>query len=672
MRNSLVTTLIALLLTSVLAAGQAGSAGRVNKSDMDETCQPCENFYQYANGGWIKKNPTPAAYSRWGRFSSLSEANVEKLRPILEDAAAGKGTSSENAKKLGDLYAAFMDESGIESAGLSPIQPLLTEIDRIKEYADIGPAITRLHARGILVVFSFSASADLNNSKVNAAYVSQGGLGLPDRDYYLKDDNKSKEARAQYTSHIAHVLQPVDGTAGDATAQAESAVRLETRLAQASMGAAQMRDAQATNNRTSREQLRTLTVNLRWDDYLRQIGQSDVAEVIVRQPAFFKALDREIVSTPIADWKIYLRWQVLHRVITALPSKFEAENFRFYDKYLSGVKEALPRWRRAVSSIGGLMPDALGAEYVNRYFPPEAKVRMTELVENLRAVLRDDIAHLDWMTETTRKQAIEKLQRLKVRVGYPEKWRDYSDLKTDRSAYANNLLRTLQFSVKSNWDKIGKPVDLGEWPYPVWLVDAFAGINVITFPAGILQPPFFDRTQDDAANYGAIGAVIGHEITHHFDDSGRRFDAKGNLRDWWTSEDAKNYSARAECVEHQFAGYQIAEGIFHNGKLILGEAISDLGGLKLAYLAYQKSIAGRAHPSPVDGLTGEQRFFLSYGSIWGSNNRPESDRLRATMDPHPLERYRVNGTVSNMIEFAAAFHCKTGDPMVRTEKCQVW
>lgn len=673
-RKTMIQALSLALLLGVSATGQNSALhSGFDRANLDESVKPCDDFYQYATGGWRKKNPLPPAYSRWGTFSILAENNREKMRSILDAAVAGRPANGSNEQKIGDLYATCMDEKAIEAAGLKPIDPLLAEVNKVNDAHSLQSAVTELQNKGIRVLFSFGALPDSKNTSINIGYAGQGGLSLPDRDYYLNQDEKSKETRARFVEHVAKMFELMGDAPDKAAAEAHTVIGIETKLAAASMDRVQRRNPQLTYNKKTLAELKQLNSTFSWDRYFQSIGHPEIKEVVVSQPEFFKALDKEIASTSAADWRTYLRWHVLHSSAPALPKRFEDENFNFYGRYLQGQKEQLPRWQRCVTAVDGALGEALGREYVNKYYPPEAEARMKAMVGNLLAVLHEELSTVGWMSDATRKQAIAKLEAFTPRIGHTDKWRDYSLLKIDRSSYAANLQRAAQFAADYNLNKIGKPVEKGEWGMTPPTVNAYYNplYNEIVFPAGILQPPFFDFTADDAINYGGIGAVIGHEVSHGFDDQGRQYDAQGNLRDWWTAQDAKNYKQRADCIEQQFSNFKVAEGLNQNGKLVLGESIGDLGGLKLAYLAYKKSLGGKAAPV-IDGFTGDQRFFLGWAQVWAANSTPESERLRTQTDPHPLERFRVNGPLSNMPEFAAAFGCKTGDGMVRQPRCAVW
>jgi putative endopeptidase len=646
----------------------------LDPSDMDPTAAACTDFNAYANGGWLKKNPIPPEYSRWGTFSELTDRNRQALRTILERLVHEKNSPGSDEQRLGDFYASCMDESAVEAAGARPIEPELARIEKIANIADLETEVARLQARGVTALFAFGSQQDRKNSSEVIAGVFQGGLGLPDRDHYTKTDEKSQKIRDDYRAHLGKMFELLGDAPEKAQAEAKTVLTIESRLAEASMTRVERRDPDATYHRLDVSQLKSLTPSFPWTSYLRDIEAPPIASLNVAQPKFFEALNTEISQVPLADWKTYLRWHLVHWAAPRLSSRFVEENFAFFAKTLEGTQEIQPRWKRCVQATDAQLGFALGRLYVREYFPPEAKERADRMVQNLIAALRDDLAALPWMGEATRKAALEKLNAFTPKIGYPDKWRDYSSYAVDRGPYVINTLNGNLYETRRDVRKIGKPVDRTEWGMTPPTVNAYysAPRNEIVFPAGILQPPFFNANADDAVNYGGIGAVIGHEMTHGFDDQGRKSDAVGNLRNWWTPEDLKNYEARAACVEKQFDGYVVQGDLHENGKLVLGESIADLGGLTIAYRAYQRSLEGKPRPAPIDGLEPEQRFFLSFAHVWAENIRPEAERLMVTVNPHPLDRYRAIAAPSNMPEFQKTFGCKGADPMVRRERCQIW
>jgi putative endopeptidase len=524
--------------------------------------------------------------------------------------------------------------------------------------------------------FQSGSEQDFKDSTQVIVAVVQGGLGLPDRDYYFKTDDKSKGIREAFVKHVGKMLELLGDTPEKAAAGAKTIMTLETKMADASMTRVDQRDPAKIYHRMNTAQLKELAPDIMWSDYFKSIGLKAASDVNVAQPDYFKALNGLYKNVSLDDWKVYLRFHLVDSLAGALSDRFVQEDFDFKNRTLFGTKEIQPRWKRCARATDNALGEALGEVYVRKAFPPQAKARALEMVKNLEAALKDDLTALPWMGDTTRKAAITKLDAFINKIGYPDKWRDYSALSVDRVPYVLNVMRARAFENQRDLNKVARPVDKTEWGMSPPTVNAYYNpqINEIVFPAGILQPPYFDPNADDASNYGAMGSVIGHELTHGFDDQGRQFDATGNFKEWWTDEDRKKFEARAECIVKQFNGYEIEKGIAHNGKLVQGESIADLGGLVIAYAAWQKSLAGKPKPEPADGYTPEQRFFLAYAFGWATNIRPETARLLVNIDPHPISKYRVNGPVSNLSIFAQAFGCKEGDPMVRAaaDKCVIW
>jgi putative endopeptidase len=567
-----------------------------------------------------------------------------------------------------------MDEPKIESAGVAPVVPEMSRIDKITDLAGLQAEVARLQARGVRVLFAFGSAQDRKDSTQVIGFAAQGGLGLPDRDYYTKTDDKSKQLREQYLAHVAKMFGLLGDEAAGSASEAATVMQIETKLAEVSMTRVERRDPDATYHRMSPTELKTLTPAFSWPVYFREIGAPGIAAVNVAQPDFFSKVDGYLSAIPLADWKVYLRWRLIDAAAPGLSSKFVLEDFNFGGRILQGTTEILPRWKRCVRTTDQELGEALGQIYVKKAFPPEAKARAQQMVRNLIAALREDLATLTWMGPETRRAAIAKLDAFAPKIGYPDKWRDYSAYQVDRRSYSQNVMNGNRFEFSRSLAQIGKPVDRTEWGMTPPTVNAYynASLNEIVFPAGILQPPFFDPLADDAANYGGIGAVIGHEMTHGFDDQGRKFDAQGNLKNWWTPEDLKNYIQRADCVEKQFDAYVVQGNLHENGKLVLGESIADLGGLTIAYNAFLISLRGKEHPASIDGLTAEQRLFLAWAQVWAQNNRPEYERLIINTNPHPLGSFRAIGAPSNISAFAEAFSCHAGDPMVRLQRCQIW
>jgi putative endopeptidase len=658
------------------AAAQQGGRG-FDKSRMDATAAACTDFYQFANGTWLKTTEIPAAFSSWGSFNVLAENNRKTLHEILEESAKNtKAKSGSVEQKIGDYYATCVDEASREAAGAKPLAPELARIDKIKDIKGVEEEVSHLHSIGTPTLFGFGSLPDLKNSSMVIGFAGQGGLSLPTNEYYTKDDDRSKELRAKFVEHMTNMFKLVGDSPEAAAKNAQTVMAIQTRLAQNSRTPVQLRDFSTQYNKMGPADLAKLTPNFSWGDYFAGLGLPRNLEINVAHPEFFQAVDKMLTEIPVADWKTYLRWHLITDSANALSSSFETESFNFYGKTLQGRKEQYPRWRRCVSSTDAGLGEALGQVYVSRAFTPEAKARMQTMVNNLIEAFRARITSNDWMSDETRKAALAKLAAFHQKIGYPDKWIDYSTLDVKRDSYVQNALRASAFSVRRDLNKIGKPIDRGEWGMTPPTVNAYNNWlqNEIVFPAGILQPPFFNAEADDAINYGAIGAVIGHEITHGFDDQGAKFDLEGNLKDWWTPADLKNFESRSDCVVNQFSGFEYEPGQHMTGKLVAGESIADLGGLTVAYTAFQKSMQGKPRPAAIDGFTPEQRFFLGWAQVWAEKYTPESARLQAQSDPHPLSRFRVNGPLSNMPEFASAFQCKVGDAMVRSteQRCQIW
>jgi predicted metalloendopeptidase len=643
---------------------------------MDRSVSPCSDFYQYADGGWLAKNPIPADYPSWGASEKMQSDTQVVLRQILERAAAEQNPATGSVdQKIGDFYASCMNTKAIENEGIEPLASELMRIDAIGSLADLEAEVGRLQAMGVNVLFEFGSEQDAKNSTEQIAAAAQGGLGLPDRDYYTKTDAQSRALRRQYADHVGRMLELAGDSPAKAATEAKTVLAIEGQLAQASMTRLEQRNPDAIYHKMDLRQLQALTPEFSWPAYFREIGIAGIGTVNVRQPKFFQALGGSLKAIPLPEWKTYLRWQFIHRAAPALPAKFVAENFRFYGRILTGAKQLRPRWMRCVQATDEELGFALGQKYVAEKFPPAAKTAALAMVRNLTSALREDMQTLPWMSPATRQAATAKLNKLGIKVGYPDRWRDYSAYHVSRGPYVENRFRGEEFDFHRDLAKIGKPVDRTEWAMTPPTINAYYDpeMNEIVFPAGILQPPFFDAQADDALNYGGIGAVIGHEMTHGFDDEGRKFDADGNLKNWWTPEDLKNFQARAECVATQFDGYVVAGNLHENGHLELGESIADLGGLTIAYRAFEKTPEANSQRK-LDGYTPDQRFFLSYARTWEENVRPELVQLELNVDPHPLPRFRTIGPLSDLPAFAKAFGCHAGDPMERPagEACHIW
>ncbi|MEO5989061.1 MAG: M13 family metallopeptidase [Candidatus Eisenbacteria bacterium] len=664
---------LALMVLLVSARAQAAPVMGFDRADLDTTCAPCKDFYQFANGGWVGRNSIPPAQSSWGSFNILAERNLVNLRDILERAANDRSAKpgSDN-RRIGDYHRACMDSLAAEAAGASPMQPMLVAIDGVRNPRDVARQIGWVHAHGLRGGFSLGAGPDAKRSDLTIANAGQGGLGLPDRDYYTKTDSASAGMRAEYLAHIERSL----GLLGrkDAAIEAQQVMAIETALAKASMTNVQRRDPNATYHKVPLDTLKAWTPEFDWATYFIARGMKAPDSVNVGQPDFMRAFSALLATTSAADWQSYLRWGVVDQSASTLSEKFVQEDFRFRQKQ-TGAREIQPRWKRCLQAVDQDLGDLLGQVYVRERFTPQARARALKLVRNLEAALGERIVALDWMSEATKAAARVKLDAFANRIGYPDKFRTYDGVEVRRDSWTANRMHARRAEVKRRIDKIGQPVDKGEWGMTPPTVNAFysPSFNSINFPAGILQPPFYDPEWDDALNYGAIGAVIGHEMTHGFDDQGRQFDSAGNLRDWWTAQDAAQYKERATKVAEQFEQYTVAGGLHVNGRLTLGENIADLGGLAVAFHALQKAQAGKPDPK-LDGFSQAQRFFLSYARVWRRLDRDEALATMVKTNPHSPARFRVLGPLSNLDEFAAAFGCKAGDPMVReaSQRVRIW
>jgi putative endopeptidase len=660
---------------SLPAAAAPPATHGLTLADLDTTAAPCRDFYRYADGGWISRATMPAAYSRYGGFEELSDRNLDQVHRLLDDAVRkARGSTRGNLGLLATFYGTAMDSGHAELDGMRPVEPLLARIAALKDKAGLGAELARLHAEGVGALFGFVGMADPGNSSMNIATVNQGGLSLPDRDYYFKGDSSSQHVRREFLAHVARALKLAGVPAAEAEAQALTVMRIESALAGASMTRVQQRDPRATYHKLALAEFEKSCPAFDWNEYLAGSGVKDVSELNVRQPGFFAGLDSTLRAVPLADWQAYLSWHVLRSASGALSSPFVAEDFRF-EQVLSGAKEMLPRWRRGLQATDRALGDALGETYVRTYFTPETKTRALEMVRNLMAALRDRIQGLTWMSDATKAQALRKLDAMGIKIGWPDKWRDYSALRLQNDSFYANQLRATRFERAWRLARIGKPVDKTEFSMTPPTVNArySPSLNDILFPAGILQPPFFDPQADDALNYGGIGAVIGHEMTHGFDDSGRQYDADGNLRDWWAPEDASKYKAQADRIIEQYDAYTVLDTVHVNGRLTTGENIADLGGLTVAYAALQKALVGRPRPM-IDGFTPEQRFFLSYARVWRQIVRPAEAVRRINTDPHSPGIWRVRGPLSNMPEFEQAFGCAGEGTMMRpeAERAKIW
>lgn len=643
---------------------------------MDQTANPCVDFYQYTCGGWMKNNPIPGDQAAWSVYGKVTEENGQFLWGVLEDAAKPSPDRTPAQQKIGDYFQACMDEARIESLGAAPLKPLLDSIGALKSKRDLAALLAAEHVRnyGSGWLFGFGSDQDYGDATQVIAFAHAGGLGLPDRDYYTKDDAKSKDIRAKYLQHVANMLQLTGESKAQAAKDARTVMRIETDLAKASLTRVEQRNPYNLFHKMSPSELAKLTPSFDWKRYLADTNLASIQTLNVTQPKFFKAVDKEIKTIPLADWKAYLRWHAAHSRAPYLSSNFVAEDFNFYRKTLRGVTEMPPRWKRCVRYVDRDLGEALGQEFVRRTFTADTKAKTVDMTRRIETAMESEIKGLDWMTDATKQRALEKLHAVANKVGYPDRWRDYSSLDVVRGDFSGNATRATVFESNRELAKIGKPVDRGEWGMTPPTVNAYYNpqMNDINFPAGVLQPPLYDPKLDDAPNYGNTGSTIGHELTHAFDDEGRQFDGQGNLKDWWTEDDAKKFEERIQCIRDQYAQYTIVDDIKINSKLTSGEDVADLGGTLIAYIAWKDAVANQKL-DPMDGFTPDQRFFIGFAQWACENQRPENLRANAITNPHSPGKYRINGIVSNMPEFQRAFNCADGSPMVRGAKaCKVW
>jgi len=645
-------------------------------SSMDKSVDPCVDFYTYSCGAWQRKNPVPPDQTSWGVYAKLYEHNLAFLRGLLEEAGKTGDTRDQAGQKIGGFYASCTNEAVVEKRGLGAIQPQLDKIAGLKSTKQIPALVAHLTLPfGRSTLFSAGSAQDPDNSEQEIASINQGGLGLPDRDYYTKTDAKSKEIRDRYVQHVQKVFEMLGDSPESARQEAATIMRMETGLAQASWTQVERRNPYNLKHKMSAAELTQLAPNFDWAMYYQELRYPKFEVVNVSSPNFVKQMNSELGSEPITNWKNYFRFHVVDQYSPFLSSKFVQENFEFYRQYLRGAKELQPRWRRCVQYTDYSLGEALGQIYVRKVFSPELKASTLDMVKRIEAAMGERIRQLDWMSPETKQQALAKLAGIRNKIGYPDKWRDYSSVRIVPNDFAGNVTRAAEFELHREINKIGQPVDHGEWQISPPTVDAYYDpqMNDINFPAGVLQPPLYDAKMDDAPNYGDTGGTIGHELTHGFDDEGSQFDAKGNLKNWWTKEDRTRFEQRTACVRDQYAGYTVVDDAHINGELTLGENVADLGGEILAYMAWKGATKDK-NLEPVDGLTPEQRFFIGFAQWDCANERPDDLRMRAMIDPHSPAKYRINGVVVNMPEFANAFSCKAGQPMVNaTEKvCKVW
>jgi endothelin-converting enzyme/putative endopeptidase len=641
---------------------------------MDRTADACVDFYQFACGGWIASNSIPPDQASWSVYGKLTELNNQFLWGVLEDAAKPSPDRTPAQQKIGDYFQACMDESTIESLGAKPLQPLLDHIAALESKRKLAALLAGEHERsyGNGWLFGFGSDQDYGDATQVIAYADAGGLGLPDRDYYTKNDKKSKELRAKYVKHVERMLGLIGESKAKAASDAKTVMAIETKLAKASLTRVERRDPYKLYHKMSPAQLKALAPSFDWDRYFVDSGLTNIASLNVTEPRFFKTVAEEITDVPLSDWRAYLRWHAVHAKAPYLSQKFVSEDFDFYRKTLRGVKEMPPRWKRCVRYVDRDLGEALGQEFVRRTFSADTKAKTVDMTRRIETAMENEIKTLDWMSDATKQRALEKLHAIANKVGYPDRWRDYSAVEIKRGDFIGNATRATVFESHRELGKIGKPVDRGEWGMTPPTVNAYYNpqMNDINFPAGVLQPPLYDAKLDDAPNYGNTGSTIGHELTHAFDDEGRQFDGQGNLKDWWTPEDAKAFEERIQCMRDQYAQYTIIDDIKINSKLTSGEDVADLGGTVLAYIAWKA--ADPNENQPIDGFTPDQRFFIGFAQ-WACNAQtPENLRANAITNPHSPGKHRINGIVSNMPEFQRAFHCGQKAPMVREKACKVW
>ncbi len=677
---------ISVIASAITLASCGGNAKKeenaakntgIDIANIDSTAKPTDDFYQFVNGKWMKNNPIPETESRWGSFNELDKSNKAKLKIILDSAAANKNaTAGSNEQKIGDFYAMAMDSVKLNADGIAPLKNEFALIENIKTTDDLIKTVAHFHTVGIGSMFGGYVGQD---PKISTEYITQfyqGGIGLPDRDYYTNKDERTLGIQKAYVEHIANMLMLLGDKKEDAEKSAKTIFGIETNFAKASMTNVQLRDPEKQYNKKTLKELAELTPNFNWTVYLDGVGVKNISNVIVGQPDFYKELNKDLKSVSINDWKTYLRWNVINESANKLSDNFVNEHFNFYGKTLLGTPALKPRWKRALEATDGSLGEALGKIFVEKYFTETSKKRVGEMVENLIAAYRVRINSRDWMSEETKKQAMSKLDKVMKKLGYPDKWKDYSSLDIKRDSYIQNSMRANSFEFNYMVNKLGKPVDRTEWGMTPPTINAYYNptLNEIVFPAGIMQPIFFNPDADDAVNYGSMGAIIGHELTHGFDDEGCQFDADGNLKNWWTDADKAKFKTKTDMVVKQFNGYIAIDSMHVNGELTLGENIADLGGLTISYYAFKKSLEGKSAPEKIDGFTAEQRFFMAWAQGWRGNYRDKFLKNMVQTNPHSPGNFRGNGPLSNMQEFYDAFGVKEGDKMYRakTERAEIW
>ncbi|GAB4137104.1 MAG: M13 family peptidase [Bacteroidia bacterium] len=649
----------------------------IDVSNFNKAVRPQDDFFDYVNGLWLKNNPIPATETSWGNFNILAEKSQKALRQICEEAAADKNAAAgSNTQKIGDFWLSGMDSVSIDKEKFTPLNEHFALINSMNNNNEMHKVLSSLHGLQIGGGFGLFIMADLKNSTTNVAYIGQSGMGLPEKDFYLND--QMKMFRDEYEKHVTTMFTLMGDEPKTAASNAKAVLEIETEFAKASMSAVEQRDAEKQYNKMSIAELNNLAPNFKWKEYLYAIGLGDLQEIIVTQPDFIKKFNEQVKTRPAADWKAYYRWHLVHSLAGFLHKDVTDENFRFYGQVMSGAKKQQPRWKKVLRTTEGALGEAMGEIYVKRHFSEESKKRVNIMVDNLTGAYEERIKTRDWMSEQTKQQALTKLKSIMRKLGFPDKWRDYSGLKVGKTSFVKNVLASNKFDFDFMISKNGKPVDRMEWGMTPATINAYynPSNNEIVFPAGIMQPPFFNPDADDAVNYGAMGAVIGHELTHGFDDEGSHFDAEGNMVDWWTPEDKKKFEEKTKKLADQFNAFVVIDSInLHvNGELTLGENIADLGGLTIAYYAYKRSLIGKKAPAKIDGFTGEQRFFISWAQAWRNQMRTNALINMVKTNPHSPAKFRVLGPLSNMNEFYEAFGVKEKDKMYRKpeDRVQIW
>jgi len=681
MKKYLSIVMVALLAFAFNACNQTSKKKTsMNKAidpvNMDTSVKPGDNFYQYVNGGWIKNHPIPPEYSQYGAFTVLYENNQKQLKSLVDEIAKNKKAKKGSVEqKIRDFFNSGMDTNSIEKLGIKAIAPQMEAINQLKSLKEVEKEVAHLHTNGVHPLFYFFAGADEKNSSMEIANLYQGGLGLPDVSYYTNDDEASKKLRAAYQEHIAKMFELKGDDAATAKKEAAQVMDLETKLAKISFTRKETRVPEKNYNKMSLADLEKTAPGFDWKTYFEQLGLPKPGDINVSQLPFFQSMSKLAQKTPLDQWKAYLMWKLLSDAAPFLNKAFVEENFNFYGKTMSGQQKMRPRWKRVMGTTSSGLGEALGKLYVEKYFPAESKAYMLNLVENLRKAFAERIKKLDWMSPDTKEKALAKLDAITVKVGYPDKWRDYSSLEIVPGNYFQNVMNASRFSFKRNLNKIGKPVDKTEWGMTPQTVNAYynPSNNEIVFPAGILQPPFFNKDADDAVNYGAIGVVIGHEMTHGFDDQGRKYDKEGNMNEWWTKEDAQRFKAKTKKLAALYNHYTILDSLHVDGELTMGENIADLGGLNISYDAFKKALNGKT-PAPIDGFSADQRFFMSYAQVWRQNIRPKELAKRLKTDVHSPGEARVNVPTFNLDAFNKAFHIKKGDKLYipKDKRAYIW